>query len=386
MADRTITYQGMGYVVTVAHPAADELPWNTEQDEFASLVQNMRDEGFDPDRPATKQRKTGLLIDGRRRELAARVAGIVPVYREVDWDDTQIIRWVQRDLSRRNVTPSQRAAVAVGLEGLLRRGSNQHRLENKGNEEGQNYPSSRSAAEIAAEIGVGEKTVDAAAKVKKKAPELLDAVKEGRLAANVAAKVADLPKRERKKVAEADDPKVAAKQALAPEPEQEPDEFDADGPAEDDEEEVPAEPDPLDARQSVGEFATAASAPEPPRKKPAKWMRPGNRPDPNHPHAKILAALSNVSRLITIAVASEGGERLKEYLTAVQVAKPPVPRLLAFRDAVFNGKKYGTVFVGLKGLRRVVKLAGMRGKAKDGAKLLTEYAAEDLPPDSQRAA
>lgn len=58
----------------------------------------------------------------------------------------------------------------------------------------------QSAADIAAEAGVSQQTIEDAAKVKKKAPELLPAVKEGKLVAHVAAQVADLPEAERKEV------------------------------------------------------------------------------------------------------------------------------------------------------------------------------------------
>lgn len=208
---RTHLYGGKSYTVSKAHKAADAMPWDLDTEEFAALVQSMRDDGFDPDRPATRHGETGLLIDGRRRELAAVIAGVEPVYREVNWPEEEIVAWVSRDLARRNITPSQRAASAVELAGLLPKGR-RGQIRNVADLTHQ---------EIAEESGVGVRTIDDAAKVKAKAPELLETVKEGKLSASVAAKVADLPKRKREKVAKAKDPKKAAKEELAKKPDPE---------------------------------------------------------------------------------------------------------------------------------------------------------------------
>lgn len=211
---RLVEYAGTPYEVSPAHPAADALPWNLGDDEFAALVQNMREDGFDPNSPVTKL-TDGRLIDGRRRELAAAVAGVEPVYRTVTWTDEEAIRWVERDLTRRNLSASQIAASAVELAALRERGTNQFSKKSQDKEDAQRCASSpKTTAEIAAETGVGRRTIVDAVTVKKKAPELLAAVKEGELSAAMAAKVAKLPKRKREKVAQADDPKAAAKEEL----------------------------------------------------------------------------------------------------------------------------------------------------------------------------
>jgi hypothetical protein len=215
---RTVKYDGREYTVSDAHPAADMMPWHTDRDEFGLLLADMRTVGFDPTRPCLRREGSGDLIDGRRRELAATIVGIEPKYQDVRWDDEEIVEWVKREhLPRRNLTPSERAAAAVGLAGLLPVGSNQHARnarKNKGEEGPQNCGPSKSAAAIAAETGVSQRTVEDAAKVKKDAPELMDAVKEGQLPANTAAKVAGLSKESRATVAGADDKKKAAKDEL----------------------------------------------------------------------------------------------------------------------------------------------------------------------------
>lgn len=227
---RTIQYAGVTYRVSLAHPAADVMPWHLDHADFAEMVESMRG-GFDPTHPIVRHGDTGRLINGRRRELAATIAGVEPVYIDVRWDDEEITEFVRReDLIRRNLTQSERAAAAVELAALLPRG---------GDRKSATYADQTaklrfdSTAEIAEQAGVSQRTVEDVAKVKKEAPELLPAVKEGKLAANVAAKVADLPKKERAKVAASDNPKQAAKEAVAKaakkaKPEAEPEEKPAD--------------------------------------------------------------------------------------------------------------------------------------------------------------
>lgn len=138
----------------------------------------------------------------------------------------KIVLHVRRvDLDRRNLTPSQRAAIAVELNDLLPRGGDRgnqytggkplccglpNTQENKEPTDPQSCGSAQqSAAEVVADIGVSQRVVEDTAKVKKKAPELLDAVKEKKHSAHAAAQVADLPKRQREKIAAAPNPKAA---------------------------------------------------------------------------------------------------------------------------------------------------------------------------------
>lgn len=121
-----------------------------------------------------------------------------------------------------------------------------------------------------------------------------------------------------------------------------------------------------------------------PRKCLPKHFKPGNKVDPDHPYANILKAASLLAGAITKAMAAEGGERLKEYLTAVQVSKPPHPLLVAHRALMIGDKKYGAVFVGLRPLRKLVKLAGTAGRAKTPAKAAEAYT--EAGQDDRRAA
>jgi hypothetical protein len=206
---RKVTYRGKAYRVSAAHPAADLLPWDTDGANFADLVESVR-AGFDPERPVVRLMATGAVVGGRRRELACRVAGVVPVYRDVDWDAAAVVAFVEReDLFRRDLTPGQRAMIAVGLTDLLPEGRPGKTPQRCG----------VSASKIAEESGVSQRTVEDAAKVKKKAaPEVAAAVRDGKLPVHTAAKVADLPKDKQREVAAAPDPKKAAKAAVASAP------------------------------------------------------------------------------------------------------------------------------------------------------------------------
>lgn len=204
---KTIEYQGKKYSVTPAHPAADALPWHLDRPAFAELIENIRRLGFDPTRAIICHADAGIIIGGRRRELAAKIAGIEPIYEQVSWSDEEVAEWVVReDLLRRDLTPSERAASAVELAEMLPKG----RPSIKGSRD----PLKKSSADLAAEIGVGEKTVDRVAKVKKKAPELLNSVKEGKISAKEAARAADLPKADRVEIAASKTPKETAKEKI----------------------------------------------------------------------------------------------------------------------------------------------------------------------------
>lgn len=74
---------------------------------------------------------------------------------------------------------------------------------------------SRTQSETAADSGVSPDTLQRANKVAKGAPELLPHMRDKKLDAKTAAKVADLPAADRKAVAAAADPKAEAKRRLA---------------------------------------------------------------------------------------------------------------------------------------------------------------------------
>lgn len=226
-----VRYKGTEYDIPDAHPAANCLPWHLDKPEFAELIHSVRD-GYDLDKPILQQAGTGLIISGRRRALACVIADVDPEVKEVDWDDDAVMRFVRRDeIIRRNLTEGERVMAVAELSKLRERGGDRRSDDFKVSADTLKS-TDKTIAEIAEEAGVSKATANRAVKVKKKSPELAEAVKEGKLKVRTAAAVADLPKATRKKVAESDNPAAAAKIALAksrkPEPVNQPDEAETD--------------------------------------------------------------------------------------------------------------------------------------------------------------
>ncbi len=120
-----------------------------------------------------------------------------------------------RNANRRHCTPSQLAASIAKLNefarGGVRHGSNEPEI-TKGSRE----PLPQTQQQEADKAGIGRETVKRAAKVQKKAPELLDSVRDGKLDAKTAARAADLPAADRAEIAASADPKATAEAKLAP--------------------------------------------------------------------------------------------------------------------------------------------------------------------------
>lgn len=205
-----IKYRGETYTIPDAHPAANCLPWHLDRPEFADLIASIRDDGYDSRKPVLIQKTTGLIISGRRRSLACIIVDAEPEVEEVDWSGEEIVAYVRRDeLHRRNLTDGERVMAVTELNNLKNPGRP---------EKGSRDPiseNSKSLGEIADEAGVSRETAKRAAKVKKQAPEIVTAVKEGKLKVNTAARAADLPKPARERIAASDDPAATAKEELA---------------------------------------------------------------------------------------------------------------------------------------------------------------------------
>lgn len=124
----------------------------------------------------------GKILDGRNRWRACEIAGVQPNTIEFTGSDPLAFA-VSSNLHRRHLNESQRAIVAAEIANLPA-----HR------------PSDKSAhvrtsqTEAAKLLNVGERTVQSASKVLRNgAPELIEAVKTGTIAAKPAAELAKLP-------------------------------------------------------------------------------------------------------------------------------------------------------------------------------------------------
>jgi hypothetical protein len=206
---REVEYQGVKYPVSDAHPAADRLPLHVDRPAFADTVADMRENGFDPRRRIIRDAATKRIIAGRRRELAAVIAGRQPLYEDVLWGESEIEQFVRREeLLRRDLSPAERATLVLEFAATLPPG--RPAKDAPGGKTG----NVATLNELAAEAGVSKRTLQDVAKVKEKAADLLPALREGTLPVHTAAKVAHLPPEKRAEVLAAPDPKQAARQAL----------------------------------------------------------------------------------------------------------------------------------------------------------------------------
>lgn len=218
MADRKRNHRGTSYPVSPAHPAAEVFPWMGEGD-----LQALADDIAANGQHECITRVGGLVVDGRNRELACLVAGVEPRYADERLTEEEVVdRVVSANLRRRDMTPSQRAMAAAELASL-RPGRPQG---NQGDDTvivtQVTISSGVTQGEAAEHFGVSRGSVNRAARVKQDAPELVEAVKDGKIDVKTAADVAKLPSAKRKRVAKAKDPKGEAKKQLASKPADDP--------------------------------------------------------------------------------------------------------------------------------------------------------------------
>jgi ParB-like chromosome segregation protein Spo0J len=155
------------------HPLADVLPL-IEGAEFDRLVADIAEHGLL--NPITIH--GGLVLDGRNRERACRVAGVEPAYVPFTGDDPAAFV-LSQNLARRHLGPSERAMVAARMANL-KWGQRADRVEG-----------SIDLSTAARLVNVSEPTVKRAKVViERGTPGLVQAVEHGRIAVHEAARAA----------------------------------------------------------------------------------------------------------------------------------------------------------------------------------------------------
>lgn len=130
----------------------------------------------------------GMILDGRNRHAACLLAVVEPKFAEANGIGSPVLYVVSKNLHRRHLTVSQRAAIAAEVAESLRPEA-QERLK-AGRLKGglvasgslAKTPTTRTGGVhvlAAKELGVGQKTVQSAMKVRKADPELHEKVKAG---------------------------------------------------------------------------------------------------------------------------------------------------------------------------------------------------------------
>jgi N6-adenosine-specific RNA methylase IME4 len=177
------------------HPLADLFPM-MDGAALAALAEDVRAHGLREPIVLID----GAILDGRNRHRACEIAGVEPRFREFAGGDP-LAFVLSLNLERRHLNESQRAMIAARLE-TMKRGR-----------PGKDATSRVLRADAAERLHVGERTVADAAKVlASAAPEIVDAVDEGRIAVSVAATAVSLPperQRELAAYAVAGDPRAA---------------------------------------------------------------------------------------------------------------------------------------------------------------------------------
>lgn len=150
------------------------------------------------------------ILDGRNRYMCARDLGIE--YPRVEFEGRDPLSHViSHNLHRRHLTESQRSMVAAKLAKMSA-------TEFRGNQHTANLQEAPTRAEAAELLNVSERSVNTAKKVEREgAPELIEAVEQGRVSVSAAADVAELSEPEQVEVVAKGEKEIleAAKQIRA---------------------------------------------------------------------------------------------------------------------------------------------------------------------------
>lgn len=184
--------ESAGTISAQWHPLADIFPWLDGADR-AALVEDVRKNGVIE--PIVFL--DGLILDGRNRYTAAREAGVP--YLRVDYLGADPLGFVvSRNLARRHLTESQRAAVAAEIANL----DHGVRADTQTGKFAGLLPDEPAApavtqADAAKMLNVSERSVRAAVSVRDKGvPELRDKLRAGQIAVSAAAEIAKQPAEE----------------------------------------------------------------------------------------------------------------------------------------------------------------------------------------------
>ena len=193
---------------TKFHPAASIFPL-FEDDELQSLADSIRDNGL----KESVKLHDGLVIDGRNRLAACRMAGVEPRFETVDVNGSPAAYVYAVNFNRRHLSEGgkQLAAgrykeqCAAEAKERQKAGGKQGGKSSGDTRNGKpkvqatlpepSKPASQARDLAGAAFGVSGKTVDAAAIViAKAAPEVIKAVESGKMKVATAARLASAPK------------------------------------------------------------------------------------------------------------------------------------------------------------------------------------------------
>lgn len=166
------------------HPLAEMVP-EMSAEQYEQLRDDIAENGYDPAWPIWLYED--MILDGRHRARACEALGVDPTY--MDYTGDSPAAFVLRSNKRRDLTPSQRAAMAAEFLPRLKEEARERQRE-AGKSYGRGMDSSRSQdrklsdghearEEAGALVGVSGASVDRARRIKEQAPEEFEKVKAG---------------------------------------------------------------------------------------------------------------------------------------------------------------------------------------------------------------
>ena len=189
---------------TKFHPAASIFPL-FEDDELQSLADSIRDNGL----KESVKLHDGLVIDGRNRLAACRMAGVEPRFETVDVNGSPAAYVYAVNFNRRHLSEGGKQLAAGRYKEQCAAEAKERQKAAGGDKKSAavkdksvqatlpepKKPASQARDLAGAAFGVSGKTVDAAAIViAKAAPEVIKAVESGRMKVATAARLASAPK------------------------------------------------------------------------------------------------------------------------------------------------------------------------------------------------
>ena len=177
-------------VINKPHPLSDLFPL-MQGEAYEALVNDIRTNG---QRDAIVLFE-GMVLDGRNRQRACAELDLTPKTKAFHGKDP-LAYVISVNLHRRQLDESQRAMVATKIETMKHGGA-------RGVQDANLHLARADAARI---VNVSTRTVADAKKVRDKGTkELVEAVEQGKVAVSLAAKVAELPKDQQRKLVNADE-------------------------------------------------------------------------------------------------------------------------------------------------------------------------------------
>lgn len=160
----------------------------------------------------------GSIIDGRNRHRACLEAGVAPRFDTWDGKGSLIALVVSLNLHRRHLNESQRAMLGAQLKPMFEDEAKQRYLATQNNDRGRaalaNLPElvepGNSRDKAAATVNTSPRSVETAVKVLKTgAPELIAAVKAGKVSVHAAEALAPLPAKSQRAILQQSPRKIA---------------------------------------------------------------------------------------------------------------------------------------------------------------------------------